>query len=186
GVIQAAKTKLVNEKNEAISQKEILQKEKTTLLEQVADLEQRRNQLNQDVMLLQQEREELVKKLAETRELSEELKSKLNSVFYRAGERKALVDSGLVKDPLFGSATILKFGEENFPDRIDLRTADSISVSAEKCGVPSIKKVRIVPTAFKSDADYKIEISPDGASANIKILNKDKFRAERTIVILVN
>lgn len=186
GVIQAAKTKLVNEKNEAISQKEILQKEKTTLLEQVADLEQRRDQLNQDVMLLQQEREELVKKLAETRDLSEELKSKLNSVFYRVGERKALVESGLVKDPLFGSASILKYGEENFPDRIDLRTADTITISAEKCGVPSIKKVRIVPTSFKNDVDFKVALSPDGSSANIQILNKDKFRAERTIVVLVN
>lgn len=186
GVIQAAKTKLVNEKNQAISQKEVLQKEKATLLEQVADLERRRDQLNQDVMLLQQEREDLIKKLAETNELSEELKSKLNSVFYRAGERKALVDSGLVKDPLFGSASILKYGEENFPDRIDLRTADSISVSAEKCGVASIKKVRIVPTSFKADVDYKVEISPDGSSSNIKILNKDKFRAERTVVILIN
>lgn len=186
GVIQAAKTKLVNEKNEAINQKEILQKEKTTLLEQVSDLERRRDQLNQDVMLLQQEREDLVRKLAETRDLSEELKSKLNSVFYRAGERKALVDSGLVKDPLFGSASILKYNEENFPDRIDLRSNDTITISAEKCGVPAIKKVRVVPTSFKNDVDYKIELTPDGSSANVKILNKDKFRAERTVVLLVN
>jgi len=186
GVIQAAKKKLVDEKNVAISQKEVLQKEKTTLLEQVSDLEKRRDQLNQDVMLLQQEREELVRRLAETRELSEELKSKLNSVFFRAGERKILVDSGLVKDPVFGSAKILKFGEENFPDRIDLRTQEAITVSAEKCGVPSIRKVRIVPSTFKEGVDFTVVILGDGATANINILSKDKFRAERTVVILVN
>jgi hypothetical protein len=186
GVIQAAKKKLVTEKNEAISQKEVLQKEKTTLLEQVADLEKRRDQLNQDVILLQQEREELVKKLAETRELSEELQSKLNSVFYRVGERKSLVDSGLVKDPVFGSAKILNFAENNFPDRVDLRSSDTISLTAEKCGVPSIKKVRIVPTVFKADEDFSVIIPADGSKAEIKILNKDKFRAERTVVILVN
>jgi hypothetical protein len=186
GVIQAAKTKLVNAKNEAISQKEVLQKEKTTLLEQVDDLQKRRDQLNQDVMLLQQEREDLVRRLAETRDLSEELKSKLNSVFYRAGDRKAMVDSGIVKDPVFGSAAILKYDEANFPDRIDLRSQDSIAVSAEKAGVPSIKKVRIVPTTFKNDVDFQVEITGGGSSANIKILNKDKFRAERTVVILVN
>lgn len=186
GVIQAAKSKLISEKKEAISQKEILQKEKGTLLEQVAELERKRDQLNQDVMLLQQEREELVKKLAETRELSEELKSKLNSVFYRVGERKTLVEAGLVKDPLFGSAKILDFAETNFPDRIDLRNSDTIPLSAEKCGVPLIKKIRIVPTTFKQDADFQVVLSPDGSKADIKLLNKDKFRAERTIVILVN
>jgi len=124
--------------------------------------------------------------LAETRELSEELQSKLNSVFYRAGERKSLVDSGLVKDPVFGSAKILNFAENNFPDRIDLRTSDTISLTAEKCGVPSIKKVRIVPTTFKVDEDFSVVIPADGSKAEIKILNKDKFRAERTVVILVN
>jgi hypothetical protein len=186
GVIQAAKTKLVNAKNEAISQKEVLQKEKTTLLEQVDDLQKRRDQLNQDVTLLQQEREELVRRLAETRELSEELKSKLNSVFYRAGEHKALVDSGLVKDPIFGSAKILKFGEENFPDRVDLRTQEAVTISAEKAGVPSIKKVRIVPTSFKEGTDFTVVILGDGATATVTILNKDKFRAERTVVFLVN
>ncbi|HNQ78943.1 MAG TPA: hypothetical protein PKJ37_02560 [Acidobacteriota bacterium] len=186
GVIQAAKKKLVDEKNTAVSQKEVLQKEKTTLLEQVDDLQKRRDQLNQDVMLLQQEREELVRKLAEVRELSEELKSKLNSVFFRAGERKALVDSGLVKDPVFGSAKILKFQDENFPDRIDLRSQDAISISAEQCGVPSIKKVRVVPTSFKEGVDFTVVILGGGATANINILSKDKFRAERTVVVLVN
>lgn len=186
GVIRAAKEKLINEKNEAISQKELLLKEKNTLLEQVAELEKRRDELNQDVMLLQKEREELIKRLAETRELSEELRSKLNSVFYRAGERKALVEAKLVKDPVFGSATILDYKEENFPDRIDLRTSDTITISAEKVGVQSIKKVRIVPTSFKPDIDFKVEINPSQDIASIKILNKDKFRAERTIVILIN
>ena len=51
----------------------------------------------------------------------------------------------------------------------------------------SITKVKIAPgTAFKIDQDYSWSISPDGKTGTLKILNKDKFKAERTMVILVN
>lgn len=186
-VIQKAKQELVTAKDQAISQRDQLSKEKTTLLEQVSDLEKRRDQLNQDVAMLQAERADLMKKMQEVQDLSEDLKARLNSIFYKVGERQSLVKSGLVQDPWYGQPRIAKFDEANFPQHLDLRNGDAIIFTAQDAGVASIKKIKIAPgTAFKIDQDYNWSISPDGKTGTVKILNKDKFKAERTMIILVN
>ena len=186
-VIQKAKQELVSAKDQAISQRNELAKEKTTLLEQVSDLEKRRDQLNQDVAMLQAERADLLKKMQEVQDLSEDLKARLNSIFYKVGDRQSLVKSGLVQDPWYGQPRIAKFDEANFPQHLDLRSGDSITFTAQDAGVASITKVKVAPgTAFKIDQDYSWSIAPDGKTGTLKILNKDKFKAERTMVILVN
>ena len=186
-VIQQGKQKLVSEKEKAISQRDALAKEKETLTEQVADLEKKRDQLNQDVTMLQAEREQMIKKLAEMQNLSDDLRARLNSVFYKIGDRKSLINAGLVKDPIFGQPTLLKFDEASYPERLDLRTGDTITFSAEQAGVTEIRKVKIAPgSSFKVDQDYGSTIAADGKTATVKILNKDKFRAERTMAVLVN
>lgn len=186
-VIQKAKQELVSAKDQAISQRNELAKEKTTLLEQVSDLEKRRDQLNQDVAMLQAERADLLKKMQEVQDLSEDLKARLNSIFYKVGDRQTLVKSGLVQDPWYGQPRIAKFDEANFPQHLDLRNGDSITFTAQDAGVASITKVKVAPgMAFKIDQDYSWSIAPDGKTGTLKILNKDKFKAERTMVILVN
>lgn len=186
-VVQQAKQKIIDEKDHAVSQKDALAKEKATLTEQVAELEAKRNQLNQDVAMLQAEREELLKKMQEVKDLSEELKSKLNSVYYRVGDRQSLIKEGLVKDPWYGQPTLQNFKEESFPSRFDLRNGDSITVTAEEAKVAKINKVKLAPgNVFKDTQDYSVTISADGKQATIKMLNKDKFKAERTMAVLVN
>lgn len=185
-VIQSAKKKLVDEKNVAISQRDILAEQKVTLTEQVSDLEKKREQLMQDVNMLQAEREQMVARLADMQKLSDDLKTKINSVFFKAGDRKALVAGGLVKDPLFTQPVLLRFDEASFPDSVDLRAADSINLTAEQAGVASIRKVKVAPgTTFKQDQDYQIILFPDGKTATVKLTNKDKFRSER-IALLIN
>jgi uncharacterized coiled-coil DUF342 family protein len=187
GVIRRAKQKLISEKNSAISERDVLAKQKTTLLEQVSDLQKKRDQLNQDVAMLQAEREDLLKKIQDVQNLSEDLKARLNSVFYRVGDRKALISTGVVKDPWYGRARITDFNEASFPNHLDLRSGDTITFTAKDAGVASIRKIKIAPgVTFKEDADYTIGISADGQQGTVKILNKDKFRAERTMVIMVN
>jgi len=186
-VTQQAKQKLVEEKDKAITQKDSLAKEKATLTEQVAELEAKRNQLNQDVAMLQAEREELLKKMQEVKDLSEELKSKLNSVYYRVGDRQVMIKEGLVKDPWYGQPTLQNFKEESFPSRFDTRNGDSITISADEAKVAKINKVKVAPgNIFKDTQDYTVTIAADGKQATIKMLNKDKFKAERTMAILVN
>ncbi len=187
GVIRRAKKKLVNAKNQAISQRDILAKEKTTLLEQVSDLQTRRDQLNKQVAVLKGEREDQLKRLEDMHNLSKELTAKLNSVFYKIGERKALISSGLVKDPWYGRARITKFDTASFPDHLDLRSGDIIKFTAKEAGVPTISRIKVAPeTSFKAGVDYIAAVLSDGAEGQVKLLNKDKFKAERTIVIMVN
>ncbi len=186
-VIQKAKQDLVDAKVEAQGQRDQLAKEKTTLLEQVSELEQKRDQLNQDVAMLQAERADLLKKMEEVQALSEDLKARLNSVFYRIGERQSLVKSGLVQDPWYGQPRIAKFDEANFPQHLDLRTGDTVTFTAQEAGVAKITKIKVAPgTTYKIDQDYSWSIAPDGMTGTVKIINKDKFKAERTMVILVN
>lgn len=186
-VIQQGKKKLVDAKNEAISQRDVLAKEKETLTEQVSDLQTKRDQLNQDVQMLQAEREDMARKLADMQNLSDDLKARLNSIFYKVGDRKALINAGLVKDPIFGQPQLLKFDEASYPDHLDLRSGDTITFSAEQAGVASIHKIKIAPgNVFKTDQDYSTTVSPDGKTGTIKVINKDKFRAERTMAILIN
>lgn len=186
-VVQKAKQELISAKDTAIKQRDQLSKEKTTLLEQVAELEKRRDSLNQEVAMLQAEREDLMKRMSELKDLSDELQAKLNSVFFRIGDRQSLINAGIVEDPWYGQPRIKNFQEENFPKHLDLRAADTINFSAQEAGVQKISKVKIAPgTAFKIDVDYTSSIATDGTVASVKILNKDKFKAERTCVILVN
>jgi uncharacterized protein YoxC len=186
-VIQKAKQDLIQAKDTAISQRDSLAKEKTTLLEQVSDLEKRRDSLNQEVAMLQAEREDLLKKMQEMHDLSEDLKARLNSVFYKIGDRQTLIKTGLVQDPWYGQPRLAQFDESNFPQHLDLRTGDTITFTAQEAGVPRITKVKVAPgSAYKIDVDYNWMISADGQQGTIKIINKDKFRAERTMVILVN
>ena len=186
-VIQKAKQDLIQAKDTAISQRDTLAKEKTTLLEQVSDLEKRRDSLNQEVAMLQGEREDLLKKMQEMHDLSEDLKARLNSVFYKIGDRQTLIKSGLVQDPWYGQPRLMQFDEANFPQHLDLRTGDTITFTAQEAGVPRITKVKVAPgSVFKIDVDYNWMISADGQQGTIKVINKDKFRAERTMVILIN
>jgi hypothetical protein len=186
-VIQKTKQDLVDAKVQAQTQRDALAKEKVTLTEQVADLERKRDQLNQDVAMLTAERADLLKKMEEVQALSEDLKARLNSVFYKVGDRQVLVKSGLVQDPWYGQPRIAKFDEANFPQHLDLRTGDTITFTAAEAGVGGITKIKLAPgTTFKIDKDYTWTIAPDMKSGTVKLVNKDKFKAERTMVILVN
>jgi hypothetical protein len=185
-VIQKAKQELVNARDTAVSQRDSLAKEKATLLEQVSDLERRRDQLNQEVAMLQSEREELLKKMQEMQNISDELKSKLNSVFYVVGWRQNMVKQGLVEDPWYAAPRLKKFDEASFPLRLDLRDGDTIVFTAKDAGVAKIEKIKIAPgSTFKVNADYAFTIAGDGQQCSVRMLSKDKFRAER-IAILVN
>lgn len=187
GVIQHAKQTLINDKNTAIAQRNTLATEKASLDLQVADLTAKRDQLTQDVSLLQAERQDLTKKVTDLQIYSDDLQSKMSSVFYRIGYRKGLVHDGFVKAPWYGRPQLAKFGESDYPQRLDLRTSDSITFTAVQAGVTEIRKVRLAPGAtFKEGADYTVSITPDRHEAKIALLNKDKFRTERSMMVLVN
>lgn len=187
GVIQHAKQVLVNEKNTAVAQRDQLAAEKASLTQQVSDLTNRREELTQEVSLLQAERQDLTNKVNDLQVQRDDLQALNSSVFYRIGTRKNLVQEGAIRTSLFSKPKVVKYGEDQFPQHLDLRSGDTISLSAKMEGLDKIRRVSVAPgSLFKADEDYVVTISQDGQDASLKLLAKDKFRASRSIVILVD
>ncbi len=187
GVIQHNRQALVNAKNTAIAQRDTLAKERDTLTQQVADLNAKKDDLTQQVGLLQAERQDLTLKVVDLQGQRDDLESRNNAVFYRVGARKNLVQEGAIRASWLQKPSLVKYGEDQFPQHLDLRSADAITISAGIEGLPKIRKVRVAPASvFKAGQDYAVQISPDGQEATLKLLAKDKFRASRSIMILVD
>lgn len=187
GVIQHAKQTLVNEKNTAIAQRDALATEKAALNQQVTDLTAKRDQLTQEVDLLQAERQDLTNKVNDLQTQRDDLQARNNSVFYRVGTKKNLVQEGAIKASWLSKPTLVKYGEDQFPQHLDLRSGDTITIAAKDEGLVKIRRVSVAPgSVFKAKQDYTVSISPDGQEATLKLLTKDKFRASRSMVILVD
>ncbi len=59
--------------------------------------------------------------------------------------------------------------------------------TARQAGVARIEKVKLAPgNVYKINVDYAFTIAGDGSQASVRLINKDKFKADRTMVILVN
>lgn len=187
GVIQHNKQVLVAAKDKAISERDALAKEKAALNDQVADLETKRDQLTQEVTLLQAEKQDLTTKVADLQTQRDDLEAQNNSVFYRIGARKELVQEGMVRDPWYAKPMLAKFAPADYPQHMDLRSQDTLVFSAKDAGVARITKVKLAPgSLYKEGADYAVTVAGDGSQASVRFLNKDKFRAGRSIMILVD
>lgn len=186
-VTERAKQNLIDQKNVAVAQRDDLAKAKANLTQQVADLSSKRDQLNQEVSMLQAEREDLTKKVSDLQSQRDDLEARNNSVFYRIGWRKNLVNEGMVRDPWYARPALAKFSQSDYPQHLDLRNQDTLVFTAQEAGVSRINRVSLAPGAFyKEGADYAVTVAPDGSKASLRFLNKDKFRAGRSIMILVN
>ena len=186
-VTEKAKQNLIDQKNAAVAQRDELAKAKADLTQQVADLSSKRDQLNQEVSMLQAEREDLTKKVSDLQSQRDDFEARNNSVFYRIGWRKNLENEGMVRDPWYARPTLAKFSPADYPQHLDLRSSDTLVFSAQQAGVAKITKVGLAPgSLYKEGNDYAVTVAADGSKASLRFLNKDKFRAGRSIMILVN
>ena len=135
------------------------------------------------MMMAKKEMEALHKKNAVLEENLEryrvataELDSRLNSVYYFAGTKDSLKASGKTD---LGAVSY-----RDFQNKIDLREENTIELSAGDFNVTVIKKVEIEPKSLMANRDYRITIASDGQSATVQLLNADKFRLARIIIIV--
>lgn len=135
------------------------------------------------MMMAKKEMEALHKKNAVLEENLEryrvataELDSRLNSVYYFAGTKDSLKASGKTD---LGAVSY-----RDFQNRVDLREENTIELSAGDFNVTVIKKVEIEPKSLVANRDYRITIASDGQSATVQLLNADKFRLARIIIIV--
>ena len=164
--IEAEKVRLRNKIAEARIEG---QKQNAELKDKVRELEKENNELKSQTASLEE-------KTTDFQSQNEDLESRLNSVYYLADTKDSLKAKGKT------SLGAVSFAD--FQNRIDLRETDIIELKAGDFGVSAIKKVTLVPKTLDAKRDYRIEISGGGQSAKIHLLNKDKFRLARIIVIL--
>ncbi len=167
--------KVENERDTAVAQGEKLQ-------EEVGDLATRKKQLESDISGLTDEKSKLQTAVAELTSTSEKQKALLNSLHYVVGNSKKLVEQGVIIVPVFAKDRAGKnWRDDVFEKSLDLRSADTISISASELGLKKIGKVSVVPGSLVKDEHYKLTVSDDKMNATIKLLTKDRFRNEKVV-----
>nr|WP_320133735.1 hypothetical protein [uncultured Holophaga sp.] len=167
--------KIEGERDTALAQNEKLQDE-------VDDLATRKKALEEDIAGLRTEKERMVQELASLSTTNETMKAKLNSVHYVVGNRKKLEQEGVIVVPIFAKDRAgSNWNDSVFNESMDLRTQDTIHISASALGLKSIGKVNVVPGSLEKDKHYSLSISGDKQSATIRILAKERFRNEKVV-----
>ncbi|MDE3246314.1 MAG: hypothetical protein KGN80_09520 [Acidobacteriota bacterium] len=167
--------KIENERDTAVAQGEKLQ-------EEVDDLATRKKQLESDISGLTDEKAKLQTAVAELTTTSEKQKALLNSLHYVVGTSKKLVEQGVIIVPVFAKDRAGKnWRDDVFDKALDLRSADTITISASDLGLKKISKVSVVPGSLVKDQHYKLTISDDKLNAVVKLLAKDRFRNEKVV-----
>jgi hypothetical protein len=71
-----------------------------------------------------------------------------------------------------------------FTQALDLRSKDTLTLTAAQAGLKKISKVTVVPGSLEKDKHYSLAIAQDQASVTVKILVKDRFRNEKVAFAL--
>jgi len=68
-----------------------------------------------------------------------------------------------------------------FTKALDLRSQDTITITAADAGVAKIGKVNVIPGSLEKDKHYSLTLSADKATATIKLLSKERFKNEKVV-----
>ncbi|MCD6454228.1 MAG: hypothetical protein J7L62_02875 [Candidatus Aminicenantes bacterium] len=179
------KQELITAKEKAEARAKELEVAKKTLEEQVAELEAKKKALQEDVSMLRQERDKLTRELAALSAKVADLESKMNSVWYVVGTKGVLKSQGIIKTGFLTSTKIKELDQSLFNNRLDLRTSTTIVINATDFGLKKIKDATVLPKeVFKKKVDYEVVFSPDKAQAQIQILNPNKFKNNKVVIII--
>jgi len=117
---------------------------------------------------------------------NEAQKSQLNSLHYVVGNRKKLETDGVIIVPVFAKDRAgSNWGDSVFTKALDLRTNDTLTITAADAGVKQISKISVVPGSLEKDKHYTLTISADKTSATVKILVKERFKNEKVAFAVV-
>ena len=167
--------KIEGERDTAVAQGELLQ-------EEVNDLSTHKKQLESDIAGLADEKTKLQTSMVDLVTTGEKQKALLSSLHYVVGNSKKLVEQGVIIVPVFAKDRAGKnWRDDVFDKSLDLRSADTITISASELGLKKIGKVTVVPGSLVKDEHYKLTLSDDKMSAVIKLLTKDRFRNEKVV-----
>jgi hypothetical protein len=163
-----AKKKLVDARDEAIS-------ERDKLAEEIKKLDKKRNEIIIQLDLLTGEKENLINKVSD-------LNQQVSSVFYLLDTQRSLKKKGILKGGFLKSTKLRDVSPEYFTMSVDLRSQNQILISATEMGIGKIKSVTLYPKFYRKGTDYRVEIDPDKQSASVTILDTIKFKNERVVI----
>jgi hypothetical protein len=155
------------------------------LEEDVAALNAEKSRITAEIDGLRTEKASLIKEMEGLAATNEAQKARLNAVHYLVGERRSLEKAGVIIVPVFAKDRAGgNWNDEAFTKALDLRSADTITLSAADAGLQKIGKVSVIPGSLEKDRHYSLTLSEDRTSATVKILAKDRFRNEKVVFAL--
>jgi len=155
------------------------------LQEELADLNAQKAKISADIDALRVEKTNMIKDIEALSATNEAQKAKLNAVHYVVGNRKALEKDGVIVVPVFAKDRAGRnWSDGVFTQSMDLRSKDTITLTAAEAGLQKISKVFVIPGSLEKDKHYSLVLAEDRASATVKILTKDRFRNEKVVFAL--
>ena len=152
------------------------------LTEELADLNAQKAQITADVEALQTEKVTLVTELEGLAATNETQKAKLNSLHFVVGKRKDLENKGIIVVPVFAKDRAgANWADNVFTEAIDLRTQQTITLSAASLGLKQIGRISVVPGSLVKGKHYQVSVSPDKATATIQLLTLERFKNEKVV-----
>lgn len=178
------------EKKEAVETKEELQNRienlKSENQEMSKKLDQMQQQYSDEKSRFQEQIDSLQSDLKAARGDIQELESALSSVYYLADTKNSLKREEIIKGTFLGicGKRIGNITPADFDESVDLNQADRITLNAGDLGVNRIDRVDLLPKHYKLGEDYRIEFADGGQSADVLLLNQEKFRMAQLIIII--
>ena len=170
------------EKPKIEGERDSAQAESAKLQEDLTDLSAQKEKIIADLAGLQTEKTAMITELEGMSANNEAQKAKLNSVHYLVGERKGLEAKGIIIVPVFAKDRAgANWADSIFTKALDLRTQDTITLTAAELGLPKIGKISVIPGSLVKDQHYTVTLSADKATATIKLLAKERFRNEKVV-----
>jgi hypothetical protein len=170
------------EKAKIEGERDVAQAEVTKKTEELTDLTAQKAALAADIEALRTEKSNMIKEMEALNATNEAQKSKLNSLHYVVGDRKALEKDGVIIVPVFAKDRAgANWKDGVFTKSLDLRSTDTITITAAEVGLKKIGKVSVVPGSIVKDQHYTLTLSEDKATATIKLTNKDRFKNEKVV-----
>jgi len=167
-LIRQAKKKLVDARDQAVS-------ERDKLSDDITVLDEKRKEIINQLDSLTKEKENLINKVGD-------LNQHVNSLFYQLDSERNLKKKGILKGGFLKSTKLQDVSPEHFTSSVDLRYGDQIVISAAELGLRKIKSIALYPKFFKRGTDYKAEIAGDKQSAAVTILDMAKLKNERIVI----
>ena len=175
------------EKAKIEGERDAANEKSTKLQEELANLNAQKAKISADIDALRVEKTNMIKDLDALSATNETQKAKLNAVHYVVGNRKALEKDGVIVVPVFAKDRAGRnWSDGVFTQSMDLRSKDTITLTAAEAGLQKIAKISVIPGSLEKDKHYSLVLSEDRTTATVKILVKDRFINEKVVFALAD